>query len=558
MLYQKHMFRPSFFTPLISGVLFSFLLALFVPVFQADAMGTAAPLYHVGMRNFGIWEPVSDQRLDFSVWYPSKAEGDETVRDGWRVLSGKPRRILPGLYPLILVSHDTASSRFANNDVYAALASGGMIVVVPTHSGDSQLSSEGIFSADMAKERPRQLLRALETVLGSPDFAPYADESRIGLFGIGVGALTVMQLAGAVPDYSLITDYCRGRSGVDAFCAGWTEERLAVIPAALGVKAAPADPVSRETTKESGKKGTSKKGASKKGASPKGAAKKSAPPKKTLTKAYRDELSPPLALFAPELVPAQPPDPDEAAPAPAPPAAPKRNVSLREFLFGPTDDHDGEEMSAAAAQREEQQAALGASLSMAFQSVDLFGEKEREASFLHIDLPDSFVPPAMEEPAQATVKGGKAKIRKADPRYTAYRRKPDVRRIRAVALMAPAGGMLFAPESLREIVVPVALVEAGQDGLYPPEGHAAPYYSSLRVPPLILQLAGVDHFSLFARCSRDSMLNLGAVCGKLVGAARDEVAEQRDRFLVSFFQSALGGALEPAQPSGFVAKDGER
>lgn len=112
---------------------------------------------------------------------------------------------------------------------------------------------------------------------------------------------------------------------------------------------------------------------------------------------------------------------------------------------------------------------------------------------------------------------------------------------------------MFSREVLSGVRVPVALIEAGQDTLYPPRTHAQPFHSRLPITPELLLLTAADHFSLFARCSKDTMANLGEACGRLVGDERDAVAGQRDRFLLSFFHSVLGEPLPPASPSGFVA-----
>lgn len=518
-------------------------------------MGGTPEQHHVGMRNFGVWDPATNQRFDFSVWYPSVNEGAPKVREGWNVLNGAYRRIQPGFYPVVLVSHDTASSRFANNDLSSALAAAGMIVIVPTHAGDSQRLGADIFSADSVMQRPRQLLYALDTVLGTPDFAPCADESRIGLLGVGSGAITVLQLAGAVPDFSRVAGYCSNASPEDAFCSGWTEKRLAAIPSVLGkvrnVSAAPAKPAPAKPVAAGGKQKQTKK----QGKKPEAA-------KGPSQNELRSKLNPPLTAYAPELVAAEPVFPAENRVEDTQKPESKRNVSLWDFLFGQKNTPEEQER-AAAALREEKQAALNASLSMAFNEMSLFGEKEQGVSFLYIELPESFepAPPEPEKAAGADgagKKGQKGQVRTADPRVTAFRRDPTMRRIRAIGLMAPAGGMLFSQDSLRGVVAPVAVVEAQKDGLYPPSGHAAALYTALRVPPLVLQLPGVDHFSLFARCSRDNMTELGAICGKLSGPARKDVSDQRDRFFVSFFQSALGGALEPALPSGYVAREVEQ
>ena len=505
-------------SPAFRGLFFS-AICFWAVLFSAfaHAGGSAPERYPVAMRNFGVWEPHTKERLDFSIWYPSRSEAFETVRDGWIVEASQRGRILPGFYPVILVSHDTASGRFANNDLVAALASGGMIVIVPAHTGDNQNASEGLYTAGLLRDRPRHLLRALETVLGTPEFALHADESRIGLLGIGFGGITAMQLAGAAPDFSRLQGYCGAASGQDAFCSLWTMERLAHLPEALA-------PV--------------------------------------LQKEGEKALSPPLALFAPPLIPALVPPPEALAVEEdkAQPNGAEEKPSFWKRMFGGSAE-EARDVPPSQGNATEKAALNGASIGFQnpavaqdFQGDPLFGGTE-PGRFIALALPDS--PQFRFSPEDDPVGGIKPDTPPvtADPKVNAYRRPPGIRKIRGIALLAPAGGMLFSRASLAGIHVPVAVVEAGQDGLYPPQQHSYPYFVSLSVQPMLLQLPKVDHFSLFARCARDTMINLGDVCGRMVGDARQDLNAMRDGFLVPFFQSALGGPLPPAEPSGFTAAE---
>lgn len=471
--------------------------------------------YPVAMRTFGVWAQDSHERFDFSVWYPGSASQSESAREGWIVESGRRGRVIPGFYPIILLSHDTASGRFANNDLASSLAAGGFIVIVPTHMGDNQNDSADLYTARLLRARPRQLLRALETVLDSPDFALYADESRIGLIGVGFGTITVLQLAGAVPDPSLIAGYCPGSVATDAFCAPWAEDRLAHL----------------------------------------------APEMKAMEKKEGSGVFiPPLALYAPELVPA-PPVAAVAAPSPErqKPAREAKGRSFLSRLFSADKDEpeeggpEGEDVGAVAPP-----AAGGATAQanngpvLDFQGGPDFGGTDSGEPFVHIALSDSpHFRVTVAEESGAILSPDAFSAKSSGP--LAHRRPPGIRRIRGIALVAPAGGMLFSRESLSGIHTPVALVEAGQDALYPPRAHAQPFYSRLPAPSDHISLADADHFSLFARCSKDTMANLGEACGRLVGDQREAVAGQRDRFLLSFFHAVLGEPLPPAAPSGFVA-----
>lgn len=508
------MFAALFQSPFFKGIFFSalFLFAVYCP---AQAGGSAPEPHSVAMRNFGVWEPQTKERLDFTVWYPTRGEVSTFVREGWIVTASQSGRILPGFYPIVLVSHDTASGRFANNDLAAALAAGGMIVIVPSHTGDNQNFSNGIYTAKLVRERPRHLLRALDTVLGTPEFAPHADESRIGLLGIGFGSVTVMQLAGATPDFTRLQGYCESAAAQDAFCASWAKDRLERI-----------DPEIRHMLSTEG----------------------------------NTALSPPLDLFAPPLVPAPVPEQLETSDPHTPSAAlQEANPSLWRRIFGGGSKSQEADTQNSAPDTPEanppSELSENITIIQDLKDIALFGSNSQsgdpvtdsgaDSPFFRFSAED--IAPADPNPSVQPVI--------LDPSRIAYRRNPDVRKISGIALLAPAGGMLFSPESLTKIHVPVAVVEAGSPFLYPPEQHAGPYFSSLPMQPMVLQAAKADIFSLFASCDRDTEQNLSDICGKVFGEARQDLAAKRDAFLVPFFQSALGGALPPAMPSGYTAAE---
>lgn len=505
------------FAPVLRGVLFSAILfAVVSHTLPALAGGSVPARYAVGMRSFGVWSEETLERLDVSVWYPSLVDGEERIFDGWVVESGRRGRIVPGFFPVVLISHDTAGGRFAHNDLAAHLASSGLIVIAPTHARDNQNEADAVFSAGLLRDRPRHLLRALETVLDSPDFAPHADESRIGLLGVGFGSITVLQLAGAVPDFSSFAGYCENAPEADAFCVPWARERLKQMAEgmfALENWRGRDDP--------------------------------------------RSVFAPPLDLFAPHLVRVAVPDEKEGNGKSM--ARPKSSLTLWERFFSRKKDRD--EAAAEEAAQKTGEDALDAvpevgenfPMHLDFQGGPRFGGTDSGGPFIYIALPDSpEYRVSVAEHSTEHLAGPEPEVPLADP-AAAFRRPADRRTILAVALMAPAGGMFFDARALAGITMPVCILEAGQDGLYPPQGHSRPFVGALPYKPDMLVLDDVDHFSLFANCSRDSVLTLGDTCGRLTGDARDAVAAKRNRFMAAFFESALGGALPPDPHSGLVA-----
>ncbi|MDR2123578.1 MAG: hypothetical protein LBP38_01150 [Desulfovibrio sp.] len=494
-------------------------LCLFLCVPEPRTAWGKTETYPAAVRSFGVWIPETQERFDFSVWYPARATMTAGVMDGRLTQAGKRGRIIPGFYPLLLLSHDTAGSRFDHNDLATSLASAGMLVVAPTHSGDNRNAGESIFTAELLRDRPRNLLRALETVLGTPEFAPYADESRIGLLGVGFGAVTVLQLLGLSPDFSLLDGYCGAERPEDGFCAPWTAQRLSRLPEAM-----------RMMTRTRG----------------------------------RHVFTPQLSLFAPKLLSVAVPRPAaEAAENTGPENSAPENRSLWQRLFSDAgeDDEPPQDVSPPLPPPAEDAEAGGETragavadfpLLLDFQGGPLFGGTDSGAAFVHIALADS---PQYRVPVRAGGEdmGGPAPPPLRVDASTPFRRRAETRAIRAAALLAPAGGMLFRPDALRSAGIPLAVVESALDTLYPPERHARPYLSGAGEPPALLRVENADHYSLFAPCAADSAAMPEESCGRLSDPERREAARERDRFLLAFFQSILGGAEKIPEPSGFIA-----
>lgn len=216
---------PSFFGGLWRHAprlrIFFLLLTIALCGTEAHASGSRPQQYNAGLRTIGVWRPELNARLDVAVWYPSSRAPFPFRLDGWTIIAARDGRIVPGKYPLILLSHNTASTRLADHDLAAELAKRGFIVVAPTHPGDNMDDTSFLYRGLLFRDRPRHLLLAMEEVLASPVLGPHADPERIGLLGSGSGSATVLQLAGATPDFSGMSAYCATAPGLDPYCTPW-------------------------------------------------------------------------------------------------------------------------------------------------------------------------------------------------------------------------------------------------------------------------------------------------------------------------------------------------
>ena len=512
-----------------------FLAVMALDASPALAMGGKPSEYPVGMRTIGIWEPRTQTRFDIAVWYPSRSWGSATERDGWVVPSASRSAVADGFFPIVLVSHDTAMSRFAHSDLAVALAGRGKIVIAPTHTGDSIFDCSDLYSTEVLYDRPRHLLQALEAVLDRPEFAPHADESRIGIIGAGFGAITATQLAGLVPSPGAIPAHCDRNTLPDVFCASWSESMLAALQEDVVLFSSIEGP-----------------------------------------KAF----APPLDMFAPELE-VVPVPPEEVENGKASARKSRAGASGKERSFfagilakmgfggdaetsGQSEDAAGDAadggLSALSEQGEGQPGEQGEAISalaannavttplnVDFQAGlvrggalkgDVFVSFPYEDHPLLVDVAPLAPPPEV-RPARTGV----------DNRP--YRRPASVRSLRAVALVTPAGGMLF--EQSGQSSVPLLLVNPEHNSLYPTASHSLSYLDTYRGPSVTHKIANADHFSLFARCGQELRATLPDGCGRLFGDARKVADDAKKALVLDFFATTLGAAKPGQPPSGLKA-----
>lgn len=172
------------------------------------------PIHAVGYRI------IEKEGLKVSVWYPSTAQEKE-IRygpfDAYFAIDAIPTE---GKFQPVLVSHGYGG-RVRNHYLTSkALAEAGFIVIAPLHTPDHLIDTDD--RAMALNWRTRELVIALELVMRDSVFRSILDISLIHGLGYSLGAITVMQGAGATIDLTAVEDHCDNNSDI-AFCekTGW-------------------------------------------------------------------------------------------------------------------------------------------------------------------------------------------------------------------------------------------------------------------------------------------------------------------------------------------------
>lgn len=163
------------------------------------------------------------------IWYPTSAEETPLHAGPFVVSAAREAAVADGeRFPVVLLSHGSGGTPMGHRELAAALARAGLIVVVPTHIGDSARHTEGRKVGRALADRPRQARLALAAVLADARFSSHADPARVGAIGYSAGGYTALVLAGAVPDVMRFVAYCEAKPDDIGSCG---RSRLSAPPA---------------------------------------------------------------------------------------------------------------------------------------------------------------------------------------------------------------------------------------------------------------------------------------------------------------------------------------
>ncbi|MGB8264770.1 MAG: hypothetical protein WCE44_00405 [Candidatus Velthaea sp.] len=168
-------------------------------------------------------------RLNVVVWYPAAAgtpvqpivvgppqtplfaEGEAAV--------DPPLAVTAARYPLVVVSHGTGGTSMDVSWLCAGLAAAGYIVASLDHPGNNALEAPTVAGQTLWWMRANDLSRVIDGVLASARFGPHIDPARIGAAGFSLGGHTVLTIAGARSDPTLLDAYC-ARKPATPVCTG--------------------------------------------------------------------------------------------------------------------------------------------------------------------------------------------------------------------------------------------------------------------------------------------------------------------------------------------------
>jgi predicted dienelactone hydrolase len=179
-------------------------------LFTAVILCFTATLTHgAGLRAIDIPADADGPALTGAVWYPCSQPSGE-VEIGKITLPGAKDCPLPGRKsPLIVMSHGRTGTFAGHHDTAEVLADAGFIVAAINHAGDTSSDLSRTDDLSIYVQRPNDIKRLIDFMVGAPAFASSIDRERVGLFGFSRGGYTGLAVIGANPDWANVTERCK-------------------------------------------------------------------------------------------------------------------------------------------------------------------------------------------------------------------------------------------------------------------------------------------------------------------------------------------------------------
>jgi predicted dienelactone hydrolase len=177
----------------------------------AAIVGLAASLAHAaGFQRIEVPASGVLPLLKGAVWYPC-AEPTSDLKLGPFVLSvTKDCPVTGEKLPLVVISHGRTGSYLGHRDTAEALANAGFVVVAVNHPGDNATDKGRTDDFGVFIERPTDVKRVVDFMLGAWPDAAKIDAGRVGIFGFSRGGYTGLVAIGATLSSSKLRTLCEG------------------------------------------------------------------------------------------------------------------------------------------------------------------------------------------------------------------------------------------------------------------------------------------------------------------------------------------------------------
>ena len=157
---------------------------LFLTAFLGLALQLGRAEAAVGYQHLMIDDPKGGA-IEIGIWSPTDAQTASTYVGPDPLDVAVDAAPTGGRHPLVVMSHGNGGSFAGHVDTAMALAEAGFVAAALTHTGDNYRDQSR--AVDLPN-RPRQLKRLVDYMLGDWAHRDALDNKRVGAFGFSAGA----------------------------------------------------------------------------------------------------------------------------------------------------------------------------------------------------------------------------------------------------------------------------------------------------------------------------------------------------------------------------------
>ncbi len=153
-----------------------------------------------GFRFIEVAADASGPALKGAVWYPCAAAPGEVDLGPVTLPAVKNCPVEGEKLPLVVISHGRGGWFAGHHDTAETLADAGFVVAAISHAGDTGRDMSRTGDLSILKQRPSDIKKLIDHMLGAWPEAARIDRERIGFFGFSRGGYTGLVVIGGNPD----------------------------------------------------------------------------------------------------------------------------------------------------------------------------------------------------------------------------------------------------------------------------------------------------------------------------------------------------------------------
>jgi predicted dienelactone hydrolase len=169
-----------------------------------------AEAHAAGFRLIDIPADADGPAVHGAMWTPCAEPAAGIGLDNITLPGVKDCPISGDKLPLVVISHGSGGSFVGHHDTAEILADAGFVVAAINHPGNTASDNSRVLDLSEFIERPTDIKRLIDFMLGASPAAAKIDPQRIGLFGFSRGGYTGLVVVGTDVDWDSVIRRCEG------------------------------------------------------------------------------------------------------------------------------------------------------------------------------------------------------------------------------------------------------------------------------------------------------------------------------------------------------------